>query len=137
MKKIPLTLLIALGSTLFTNGAAAQNQPLACQTDAVGGLEWENGRWVTTSYLSKKFILVQTKDGFTKASAGKAMENEWHESISCIKDQRVTCFDTLGGYLLFDPKKLKGGISQLFGSTSDRTTKRDSVLVQIFSCTPF
>ena len=136
MQKITISLLILWCSMFFTNGAAAQNKPLACQTDAVGGLEWKNGRWITSGYNPRKFILVQTKDGLTKDSAGTALMNSFLESISCIKNEYITCFDTYGNHLFFDPKKLKGGISRLFGSINNGPEK-DSVNVQIFSCTPF
>jgi hypothetical protein len=136
MRKLQITLMIVLSSSFLTIGASAQNKPLACQTDAVGGLEWESGRWVTSTYVPRRFILVQTKDGLSKDSAGKALVNDFLQSISCIKDGRITCFDTLGGYLFFDPQTLKGGIAQVFGSISNGT-KKDSVGVQVFSCTPF
>ncbi len=128
-------LLILTSSLLSINTASAQNMPLACQTDAVGGLEWENGRWVTSSYAARRFILVQTKDGLTTESVAKALNND-PQSVSCKKDPLVTCFDNLGGNLFFNPKNLKGGISQLLGSISN-ATKKDSVAVQVFSCTPF
>jgi hypothetical protein len=137
MKTLPIMLLILASSLLSTNTALAQNKPLACQTDAVGGLEWENGRWGISSYASQKFILVQTKEGLTKDSAAKAMNiGEFPQLVSCKKDETVTCFDSLGGHLLFDPKTLKGGIAMLFGSISTKT-KKDSVSVRVFSCTPF
>lgn len=39
MKKLQITLMIVFSSSFFTIGAFAQNKPLACQTDAFGGLE--------------------------------------------------------------------------------------------------
>jgi hypothetical protein len=45
MTKLQVSKLILLGSIFFASGVIAQNKPLACQTDAAGGLEWENGRW--------------------------------------------------------------------------------------------
>ena len=82
MKTLPIMLLILASSLLSTNTALAQNKPLACQTDAVGGLQWENGRWVTTSYLERRFILVETKDGLTTDSVGKALNSDLL-SVSC------------------------------------------------------
>ena len=137
MKKIPVTLLILLCSVFFTNGAIAQNKPVACQTDAVGGLEWGNGKWEISSYTSQKFILVQTNEGLTKDSVAKALKiDEFPQLITCKKDETITCFDPLGGHLLFDPKTLKGGIAILYGSISTKT-KKDSVAVKVFSCTAF
>lgn len=135
MKKIPVSLLILLCSLCFTERAIAQNKPLACQTDAVGGLEWGNGKWELSSYPSQKFILVQTNEGLTKASVGTALRIP-NELVTCQKNETVTCFDDLGGHLLFDPKTLSGGIAILYGSISTKT-KRDSVTVRVFSCTAF
>ena len=135
MKKIPFALLIFFCSMFFTDGAIAQNKPLACQTDAVGGLEWENGRWVIRSYVAQKFILVQTNEGLTKASVGTALKII-PELVTCQKNETVSCFDELGGHLLFDPKTLTGGIAILYGSISTKSN-RDSVTVRVFSCTAF
>lgn len=138
MKKIPVALLILLYSVFFTDGAIAQNKPLACQTDAVGGLQWENGQWVVSTYVPKKFILVQTKDGLSKDSVAKAFSiGNAPELVSCINNGSITCYDLLGDHLLFDLKTLRGGIASLFGSISTNTTRKDSVTVQMFSCTPF
>lgn len=138
MKKIPVTLLILLCSVFFTNGAIAQNKPLACQTDAVGGLQWENGQWVVSKYVPRKFILVQTKDGLSKESVAKAFSiGDAPELVSCINNANITCYDLLGDHLLFDLKTLRGGISSLYGSISTSTTTKDSVTVQMFSCTAF
>ena len=62
--------------------------------------------------------------------------NSAPQLVSCKKDGTVTCFDSLGGHLIFDPKTLKGGIAMLFGSISTKT-KKDSVSVRVFSCTAF
>ena len=138
MRKLPITLLAIFSLALFSNGAIAQNKPLACQVDKAAGLEWENGRWVTRTYNlnTNKFILVQTKDGLTTDSAAKALSNAFPEQVSCINGSRSTCFDASGGYLFFDQKTLKGATSQMIGSISNGTEK-DSVTVGVFSCTPF
>jgi hypothetical protein len=74
IKKIHFALLIILSSVFFSAGAIAQNKPLACQSDVSAGLSWENGRWVTSTFNGSKFILVQTKDGLTGESVGKALK---------------------------------------------------------------
>jgi hypothetical protein len=74
MKKIHITLLIILSSVFFSAGAVGQNKPLACQTEADAGLSWDYGRWVTKTFNGSKFILVQTKDGLTGESVGKALK---------------------------------------------------------------
>ena len=121
---------------IFTNGAVAQNKPLACQGDSAAGLLWENGRWVTKSFKTDKFILVQTNSGLTLESVAKAIASD-SELVSCRKfGVRISCVDPVGHSLFFDPRTLQGGVSQMFGSI-DSGTKRDTVSVQVFSCTPF
>ena len=73
MKKQRITLMIVLGLILFTNGAIAQNKPLACQGEAAAGVNWQNGRWVTTKFETKKFVLVQAGNLLTKESVAKAL----------------------------------------------------------------
>ena len=137
MKKTQITLMIVLSSIFITNGAIAQNKPLACQVEKAAGLDWVNGRWVTKTFDvdTAKFILVQEKDGLTRDSAAKALDT-FPNQVSCRTDSQFTCFDNLGASLYFDPKTLNGGISQLYGSIS-KGIKKDSVTVRVFSCTPF
>ena len=136
MKKMPLTLLIALCATPFANGATAQNQPLACQTEAAAGLKWENGRWVSRTFEEPKFILVQAGNTLTTDSVAKAI-NSPPNQITCRNDGiRSECTDRLGSALFFDPRTLTGGLAQLYGSVMQSNNK-DTVSLQIFSCTPF
>ena len=137
MIKILLTLLIGLSSTFFTNGATAQNQPLACQVDKNAGLAWENGQLITKTFIpfASKFILVQAGNTLTTDSVAKVLRTS--AGVSCrYPGNSIECTDTSGGALYFDPKTLKGGVAQLLGSTEEGN-RRDSVTVQVFSCTPF
>ena len=59
-------LLSALLLTLLGVSVQAQNKPLACQDVAAGGLKWENGRWVTSTFKTDKFILVLAGNNLTK-----------------------------------------------------------------------
>ena len=130
-------LLILANSLLSTKTASAQNKPLACQVEKAAGLDWVSGRWVTKTFDvdTTKFILVQEKDGLTRDSASKALDT-FPNLVSCRTDSQFTCFDNFGASLYFDPKTLNGGISQLYGSIA-KGTKKDSVTVRVFSCTPF
>ena len=140
MRKLHITLMIMLGSFIFTNEAVAQNKPLACQEDASAGLKWENGRWATKTFTSQnKFILVQRKDGLTADSVAKALSLDYPDQLSCINNSPrniISCQDVTGGNLYFDLRTLKGGISQILGSASNET-RRDTVTATVFSCTPF
>ena len=134
MKKILSALLI----TLVGASVHAQNKPLACQVDAAAGLKWENGRWLTKSFETSRFILVQARNTLTIDSVAKALE-AIPINVSCRNPdilQRIECTDGSAGSLYFDLKTSKGGISQLHGSV-DTGVVRDTVTVQIFSCTPF
>jgi len=138
MKKIHFTLLIALSSVFFSAGAIAQNQPLACLSDESAGLSWKNGKWVVSSFVPTKFILVQTKDGLTSESVAKAID-ALVENVMCRSNYNktlITCHDPHGGFLMFSPKNLKGGISQLMGATLTGNS-RDTPTLTAFSCTPF
>ena len=139
MKKIPISLLILLCSMIFTNGAVAQNKPLACQVEEAAGLDWENGRWVTTKFVTSKFILVQAGNDLTNESVSKALNHKIVDSrqITCRYSRpEIMCFDHSGQTLYFNPIALRGGISKLYGST-EVGTSRDSVAVVVFSCIPF
>jgi len=132
MKKLTFAFLI----TIIWMSAQAQNKPLACQTEAAAGLSWENGRWVTKTFPAPKFILVQAGTLLTTDSVAKALIGEpSHVTCRDTKPQ-IECTDRSGGGLFFDPRTLSGGISQLLGGTSSGN-RRDTVTVQIFSCTPF
>lgn len=133
MKKNLAILLI----TLVGMSAQAQNKPFACQTDVAAGLAWVNGRWITNSFEKPKFILVQAGMVLTADSVAKTLSSV-SSFVTCKNNTylHIECTDMMGGSLFFDPETLKGGISQLYGSINSGA-KRDTVTVQIFSCTPF
>jgi hypothetical protein len=137
MKKLLSALLI----TLVGVTVQAQNKPLACQDVAAGGLDWNNGRWVTTTFLTGKFILVLEGNTLTKESVGKVLTHANQAptiaEISCTgRVGRISC-NSNHKHLLFDPKTLKGGISVLLGSTNDDGFYKDSIYVKAFSCQPY
>ncbi len=119
--------------------AQAQNKPLAFQAEAAAGLQWENGRWATSTFKprSPKFILVQAGTLLTTDSVAKALVSA--PSLVTCRDTKhqIECADRTGGSLFFfDTRTLRGGISALFGGTMSGANK-DSVYLQVFSCTPF
>lgn len=136
MKRLQTTILIALSLILFTNGAIAQNKPLACQTEAAGGLAWVNKQWVTSSFKEIKFILAQSGKTLTKDSVANALRGN-PEQVTCRNaNSFIECTDTSGGGFFFNQQTLKGAVSQLLGSAFS-TDVRDTVTVHIFSCTYF
>ena len=136
MRKLKISLLL-LCSMFFINGAVAQNKPLACQGEAAAGINWQNGRWVTTKFETKKFVLVQAGNLLTKESVAKAFESTDINSANCSYSYgEITCSLSLGRILYFNPVSLRGATSALYGSTY-AGNQRDSVAVEVFSCTPF
>lgn len=130
-------LLIAL---VLANFALAQNKPLACQVDAAAGLKWENGRWQTARFIEDKFILVLQGNTLTKESAAKALGVPYLDLVTCgvtEYDKMIECTDPSGGNLIFQPKNLKGGISELLGSVSKSIDECDTMSVKAFTCQPF
>lgn len=141
MKKIAFTLLMVLNLTFFPNSASAQTKPLACQVDEAAGLLWERGRWVINKFISKKYILVQEGKTLTSDSVARVFHPNlpYGAGISCktYVDGEIMCTDFGAASLFFDPKTLKGGLSKLAGSVSNDASERDTVTVEVFSCTPF
>ena len=134
MKKLLSALLI----TLVGASVQAQNKPLACQGEAAAGVDWQNGRWVTTKFETKKFVLVQAGNLLTKESVAKTFESIDINSVNCSSSSfgEITCSLSLGRTLYFNTGSLRGATSALHGSTYV-LPKRDSVAVEVFSCTPF
>jgi hypothetical protein len=133
MKKLLFALLI----TLIGVSVQAQNKPLACQDIAVSGLNWENGRWVTSMFRPDKFILVLSGNNLTKESVGKAFNSNTIADISCSNFGTLISCAAFSKQLMFDPKTLKGGISGLFGSAMEDGSYKDSIYVKAFSCQPY
>lgn len=137
MKKIYFTLLAVLSLVFFATGAIAQNQPLACQSDARAGLTWKNAQWNVASFVPIRFILVKTNDGLTNDSVEAIFESSANDVFCRTNYSRISCHDSYGGFLFFDPKTRKGGISKLYGAIIDRMDQRDTPVLTAFSCTPF
>ena len=130
-----LTLLIAL---LCANLALAQNKPLACQVDAAAGLKWENGQWRIARFIEKKFILVLSGKTLTKDSVSKAWGTEANTNdIICITNfNSVFCSGIFGESLIFNHENYRGGISLIFGATTE-SKQRDTLSVDAFTCQPY
>ena len=136
MKIVFSNFTVLILSFFLISPVIAQNKPLACQSDGHAGLKWEGGQWITVSFPPQKFILVQSQDTFTLDSVAKILiANPSLVSCKNVKPQ-ISCIDSSGGNLFFDPSSLKGGVAQMFGSTLS-TAKKDTVSVAVFSCQPF
>ena len=136
MKILLIELFALLISFSFANQAVAQNKPLACQSDGQAGMKWEGGQWITVSFSPQKFILVQSQESLTLDSVAKILIAS-PSQVSCknVKPQ-ISCIDSSGGNLFYDPNSLKGGVAQMLGGSLN-TAKKDTVSVVVFSCQPF
>lgn len=126
--------LIMLGAY---NHVLAQNMPLACQVEAAGGLKWEDGKWKTVSFTKNKFILVLKENTLKAESASKAMHLNSPTECSKVALGRISCLDQFGGYLLFDPKTLRGTVTRISGGADADSQSRDTVSVEVFTCESF
>jgi len=134
-----LKIVTLLFGMLLTHIAIAQNQPLACQTEAAAGLKWKDGRWQIRSFVDRKFILVIYKNALTIASVAKAMEAS-EVNVNCrinsIGDN--VCSGSSGEFIYFSAATRKGGLAYLVGAAQgDQEQDRDTVTVRAFSCTSF
>jgi hypothetical protein len=115
MSKFQICLLIVLSSVFFTNRAIAQNKPLACQGEAAAGLIWESGRWNTTTFVKRQFILVLASDNLTTDSVAKAINNEYplpQQTFCRSFTTEIYCIDAYGGGIYFSPITLKGAVTR-------------------------
>ena len=137
MKKL-VTLFIA---TLLASSVSAQPDKdwWACQIVESVGMSWENGRWKATKFnLDPPFVLMSDGNGgLTEESVAKALTMvEGAESVTtCLPPSigKVTCVAT-GSTLFFHLKRGMGGISDLYGATSE-SDNRDTLAVDAFTCT--
>ena len=129
-------LLLVIG-LLFGTNTYSQNNPIACQDDAAGGLKWEGGNWKTTGFITRRFILVLQGKTLTPSSAAKVLEM-LEKNVTCrvIMGGQTSCLDDYGGNILFDTGTMKGAISQIFGGTN-AGNNRDTISVRAFTCQPF
>jgi hypothetical protein len=135
----PARLIAALLLALAINAQAhAQRTPLACQGDEAAGLNWKDGQWRITRFLTSKFILVQEGSSITEESAAKAL-NMSTSNLKCGSGYMgwITCNNELGSFIFFNPASREGALAKLLGATVTMDGHRDSVLVQPFTCQPF
>lgn len=135
--------LIAVAAMVLSTSAVAQPDKdwWACQAVHTAGMEWENNRWVTTTFTNDPpFVLMSDGNGsLTKESVLKAvgLEGLPEQGVECKDwafEGQVACMTVMGMHLHFNKEIGKGGISRMLGSTGT-DTNRDSVGVSAFECT--
>lgn len=133
------SVLTLLASLSLSTGANAQRIPLACQTEEVGGLQWQSGRWVASTFNSQKFVLIQEGETLTTESAVKALGGN-RATCKATLIGLISCEDSFGGYLYFSPKTKAGTIAQLTGGAMgnmNKGNKPDSLTIGPFVCQAF
>lgn len=139
MRALIVALLLAHG--------AAMGQTFACQYTAAGGLNWENGRWVTRGFrLGAPFFLKVERGSLTEDSVSKILLGS-PETVTCrvivdhppFKERvRYACFNHFGSFIHFSPSDTRGSIAQTFGSVSSGldtgSSTPDSLAISSFTC---
>lgn len=140
-----MKIFIVIFVSFFSTLVSAQNKPLACVVDGSGGLIWRNGRWEATAFFLKpdRFILVMSGDTLEKQSVADVLDSGSKKMFSpiCVKEPFGPLIQCTSGYingetLFFDMTTKKGGLSKLFGATTEGVNK-DTISVTSFSCTAF
>ncbi len=128
-------LLMTLACTIaFSAPAFAQQVTYACQYIKSAGLNWEKGKWNTSSFnLDKPFFLSTVGGSLTTNSVEKVLTSD---STFChpTNSKKQTCSDRLGGSLIFNHDNELGGVAQLYGSI-DNDANKDTLSVSPFTCT--
>ena len=126
-------------AALISAPVMAQNVTYACQYIESGGLNWENKRWKSVSFkLERPFFLSASNSSLTVESVSKVFSNEQMIPSFChvTFTNTQTCSDPVGRALIFDFTSMNGAISRIFGgSMPDNNSKKDSLMVQAFTCT--
>ena len=144
-KKVLVFLMVGLvGSQV----ALAESKPLSCVVDEVGGLEWKNNRWESTLFELdiQRFILVLSGNTLEPMSVARALDEEISKEEKnfypkCFRNKTfgtIQCASglVLGSMLYFNPKTMRGALSEVFGAGQDRFSEPDSLTITAFTCRP-
>lgn len=122
-------LLLVFGSSLA--------QTFACQFIASSGLNWNSGRWESTSFHTHEpfFFGITAENGITSFKGNYSLERL---PLTCDKKARElkthSCSTASGTFIYFSESTQRGGIATLFGSSLLEKDERDSLSVQPFVC---
>lgn len=151
---LPCPLALWAAAAAFSGGTACaddakilRHELYACVPDSpAAGLRWQDGRWESTRFrVPDKFTLevMVIKDSepipFIHMTR-KDSEGEHHcGGVQNLTDNLfgVDSCSSSGETIVFSKKPMRGGVSNLLGSTSSSATERDSLAVMPFSCQAF
>lgn len=107
-------------------------QTFACQFVAAAGLKWENGSWVTKTFVEgSPFFIGLNSDG--KTIDTKTI-TRLVTSPKCTGDLLISCSGLAGEFLYFSPSAGKGAYALTVGSIVDDSRPKDTLSVSPFIC---
>lgn len=104
----------------------------ACQYVAAAGLKWENGSWVTKTFVEgSPFFIGLNSDGET---IDTKTITQLVISPKCTGDVLISCYGVGGDFLYFSPSAGKGAYARTLGSIIDDSRPKDTLSVSPFIC---
>jgi len=117
---------------LLSASASSLAQTFACQFVAAAGLNWENGSWVTKTFIERNpFFISLNPDGQTidKKSIAQLVPIP-----TCAGEVIISCSGAAGAFLSFSPSALKGAYALTLGSVTPDKERKDSIMISPFIC---
>ncbi len=126
-------LLILVALSWSVAAVAQEPEVWACLDSRSSGLQWDNRRWVQTSFRSSNFILTMSGARSSISVNGDSIDLECAVSII---PQVVRCHDILGIQLLFNTVTHVGTYSSIVGGVigPGADSYRENIEVRTFQC---
>lgn len=119
-----------------TPAALAESQRWTCSYDAAAGLTWKYGSWRASEFNpGAAFELIMDGDSLNEASAAKPMSTNT-QFVECRQraPAALFCADPDGGWLVFNPKTGKGGLSKIYTAIKTPPNEGSTLSVEPFTC---
>lgn len=117
---------------LLLASASSLAQTFACQFVAAAGLKWENGAWVTKTFVEgSPFFIGMSQNGeiIDKKTIEKLVL-----SPTCTSGKLISCYGLGGDFLFFAPEALKGAHTTTLGSIIHDSRAKDTLSISPFIC---
>jgi len=121
----------------FAPPVLAEDQAWTCSYQAAAGLKWNGTRWTSASFTAgKPFELIVRDATLTPDTAAMPLSsNPRFVQCPAQKTALLSCFDPSGGWLVFDPKTGRGGLSKLYTAIKAPPNEGSTLSVAPFACT--